>query len=71
MGGSPPPLAFCCLPYVDLLPCPPLQPANVWLVLANVRVAKRVVLGMNSWHLRVFLSKKEVDESANSSRFKR
>ena len=44
MGGSPPPLAFCCLPYVGLLPCPPLQPANVWLVLANVCLGFLLVL---------------------------
>ena len=35
------------------------------------RVAKRVVLGMFSWQIRVVLSKKEVDKSAISSRFKR
>jgi len=33
------------------------------------RVAKRVVLGMNSWQTRVLLSKKEVTQSALSSLF--
>ena len=35
------------------------------------RVAKRVVLGMYSWQIRVLLSKKDVTKSAISSRFKR
>jgi hypothetical protein len=33
------------------------------------RVAKRVVLGMNSWQIRVLSSKKEVTQSVLSSLF--
>ena len=36
---------------------------------ASGRVAKRVVLGMNSWQTRVLLSKKEVTQSVLSSLF--
>ena len=35
------------------------------------RVAKRVVLGMFTWQIRVRVSKKEVTESAISSHFQR
>ena len=34
------------------------------------RVAKRVVLGMNSWQNRVFVSKKEVDKKRLCASFR-
>ena len=63
-----PKMVVCCIsPHAT---CPPrrlVSPARTLMF----RVAKRVVLGMYSWQIRVLLSKKDVTKSAISSRFKR
>ena len=63
-----PEMVVCCIsPHAT---CPPrrlVSPARTLMF----RVAKRVVLGMYSWQIRVLLSKKDVTKSAISSRFKR